>query len=273
MRESIGRWTCLVVSLAMALGMGTQAQSAPRTQPLPGKASLDEVVPAHADPRSGSPAHWAPPVDDKAAYHTVRLDRLEHQGTGDREAYVWDAEAWWGNDRHRLWLKTEGEGDWRTGERDHAEVQALYNRMWDDFWDVQVGLRHDIDPHPSRSYGVFGLQGLAPYGIDTEASLFVSERGDTSARLELEYEWLITQRWVLSPRLEVNASAQRLDELDIGQGITTSETGLRLGYDVTRQVSPYVGISWQNTYGETRRMRDRDEADRFAVVAGISAWY
>lgn len=239
----------------------------------PGKAPLDSVVPADPDALSGAPASWARPMADNVNYVNFALDRLEYRGYDGGEGYLWDAEGWYGNDRDKFWWKTEGEGNWRTGQTESAEFQGLYNRMLDDFWDLQVGLRHDLDPHPSRTYGVLGLQGLAPYGIDTEASLFVSERGDTSARLELEYEWLLTQRWALSPRFEINASADRVDEYELGKGITSTEAGLRLSYDVTRQLSPYVGLSWENVYGETRDMRARDEADRLSLVVGLSAWY
>ncbi|GHB29541.1 copper resistance protein B [Salinicola rhizosphaerae] len=241
--------------------------------PPPGKASLDAVVPENADPSSGAPASWGPPIHDTANYSNITLDRLEYRHDDVGEGYLWDAEGWYGNDLDKFWWKTEGEGDWRTGQSESAELQALYDRKLDDFWDVQLGLRHDIDPHPSRTYAVLGLQGLAPYGIDTEASLFVSERGDTSARVEFEYEWLLTQRWILSPRFEINASADRVADYEIGQGINSTETGLRLSYDVTKMFSPYVGLSWENVYGETRRMRPNDEADRLSLVLGISAWY
>jgi copper resistance protein B len=43
------------------------------------------------------------------------------------------------------------------------QFQALYSRAIAPFFDVQVGVRHDVRPEPNRSHLVVGLQGLLPY--------------------------------------------------------------------------------------------------------------
>jgi hypothetical protein len=84
----------------------------------------------------------------------------------------------------------------------------LYSRLLDYFFYFQAGVRHDFRPNPTRTYGVIGIQGLAPgmFEIDTQA--FLSEKGDVSARFTGSYDLLITNRLILQPRLEVNAAVQ-----------------------------------------------------------------
>ena len=41
--------------------------------------------------------------------YMVLLDRLEYRAVDGADGYEWDAEAWYGGDHNRLWLKTEGE--------------------------------------------------------------------------------------------------------------------------------------------------------------------
>ena len=47
------------------------------------------------------------------------------------------------------------------------------------------------------AHGVVALNGLAPYWFEVDASAFLSEKGDVTARIEAEYELLLTQRLIL----------------------------------------------------------------------------
>src|SRR3546814_1331800 len=123
-----------------------------------------------------------------------------------------------------------------------AEVQLLYSRQISDFFDAQVGVRYDFEPDPERAYAVLGLQGLAPQFFEIDTALFVSEKGDVSARFEAEYELLITQRLVLQPLAELNVGVQEVEELGPGPGPTDIGLGLRLRYEITRGFAPYLGV-------------------------------
>lgn len=207
-------------------------------------------------------------------YGQVLVEQLELRWADGDEIAAWDAQAWYGGDYEKLRLKTEG-----TAARGHgveeAEVQVLYSRLVDYFWDVQAGLRHDIRPRPSRSYGVLGLQGLAPGFIEIDLAAFVSERGDVSARLKAEYDILVTQRLILQPKAEINLAVQEVPELGIGQGFNDLELGLRLRYELTREFAPYLGVQWHRKFGETATFarREGDETDEVSLIAGIRFWF
>ena len=85
---------------------------------------------------------------------------------------------------------------------------------------------------------MFGFQGLAPYVIEVDASLLISEKGDISARFEAEHDILITQRLIAQPKLEVSAALQEVEELGIGSGLNDIELGFRVRYEITRKFSP-----------------------------------
>jgi copper resistance protein B len=204
----------------------------------------------------------------------VALDRLEAQFRDGDDARVWDAEAWIGGDVHKAWFKTQGE-DVSDEGLERAELQALYSRAIAPFWDLQLGLRHDLRPNPSKTYGVVALEGLAPYRIEVEASGFISEDGDASARLELEYDLRLTQQWILQPRAELDFAFSQVSELQVGKGPTTLETGLRLHYAVKPELSPYIGVDFESALSDTRGLR-RDageERSSWGAVIGLSAWF
>jgi uncharacterized protein involved in copper resistance len=53
-----------------------------------------------------------------------------------------------------------------------AEVQALYSRAIGPYFDLQAGVRYDVEPSPNRAYAVLGFEGVAPYWFETTGALF-----------------------------------------------------------------------------------------------------
>lgn len=202
-------------------------------------------------------------------------ERVEYHSNDGEPLIVWEGQGWIGRDEHKLWLKTEGEVDINAGAFEEAELQALYSRAIKPFWDVQIGLRHDVKPTPSRSYFALGLQGLAPYWFEVDAALFLSDEGDVSTRVELEYEIRLTQRLILQPRIEINAAFSDDDELGIGAGLATGDFGLRLRYEIIREFAPYAGIAWSSAFGKTKKFRraQNEETNQLSIVAGLRFWF
>lgn len=197
----------------------------------------------------------------------VMLNIAELQPRGGRDGYRWDGEVWFGGDVDRLVVKSEGDG--RVGQRVGGEVQALYSRAIGPYFNVQGGVRQEIGA--DRRYAMAGVEGLAPYWFDVEATAFLSDRGDVLARVEGYYDQRITQRLILQPRAELNLSAQDVTRDRIGAGLVDAELGLRLRYEIRREFAPYVGVSWERAFGATRRLRGGDSG---AVVAlGMRAWF
>ncbi len=223
---------------------------------------------------SGAPADWPPPVNDSPVITFLQSDRAEYRAMSGDNGYLWDAQGWTGTDRRKLWIKTEGEGRVDDGV-DTAEIQTLYSRMITPFFDLQAGVRQDLEPNPARTHAVLGLQGLAPQWFEIDAALFISDKGDVTARVEAEYDLRLTQRIVAQPRAEMNFAAQDVAELGVGGGVSQAELGVRLRYEITRQVAPYIGLSWERSIGDTadfRRARGEDPG-RVAFVIGLRLWF
>lgn len=217
-------------------------------------------------------------VMDDHVYTFFMADQLEHRWNQGENSIYWDAQGWIGGDYNKLWLKTEGESLAGRAEGE-AEVQALYSRAVSPYWDFQAGIRHDrsfgMERNASRSFAVLGFQGLAPYWFDVEPALFISEDGDISARLTAEYDVLLTQRLIAQPRLELNASARKVEEFEVGSGINDLDIGLRLRYEIRREFAPYVGVSWNRRFGQTADMARSagNDVDNTAILAGVRIWY
>jgi copper resistance protein B len=216
-------------------------------------------------------------IAENGAVRTTALiiDRLE-AGFGDGgDIYLWDVQGWSGGDINRFWWKSEGEGEFG-GALEEAELQALYSRAVTPFWDVQAGVRQDFRPDgDDTTHLVLGLQGLAPYWFEIDAAAFLSTKGDLTARVEAEYDQRLTQRLILQPRLEIDASASDIPELEIGSGLSSIEAGLRLRYEVRKEFAPYVGVEWSRALGNTADYIDArgGEAEDTRVVVGFKAWF
>ncbi|NML04320.1 copper resistance protein B [Sphingomonas sp. G-3-2-10] len=204
----------------------------------------------------------------------VMIEMAEvHVRSGDT-GYRWQGEAWYGGDLNRLWLKSEGEGVFRHG-LEGAEIQALYSRALDPYWNLQAGVRQDFGPGPRRTYATLAIEGLAPYWFELEGSLFLSDKGDLLARAEGSYDQRITQNLVIQPRFAINLSAQDMPANGIGAGLSNAELGLRLRYEEVREFAPYIGVSWERSFGRTAdfaRARGEDTGG-VSFVVGVRTWF
>jgi len=221
---------------------------------------------------TGNPAVAAESDDQINTF--LQVEQLEYRvGNGD-DSVNWDAGGWIGEDYNKLWFKTEGEKV-IDGKVEEAEIQLLYSRLISPFFDLQVGLRGDVKPEPERAFGVIGFQGLSPYFFEIDTAAFISNKGEVSARLEAEYEALLTQRMVLQPSLELNLAVQDVEERGIGSGINDIELGLRLRYEFEREFAPYIGINWSRKIGETADFAEEEGEgiDAFSFVAGVRFWF
>ena len=224
---------------------------------------------------TGAPEGWPMPMMGDQLYGSLFVDRLEYGDSDEGETVLWDAQAWYGGDYNKFWFKTEGEGP--TGESPEVELHVLYDRTFSSFWSWQAGVRYDVRPdgREDTAYTAVGLQGLAPQWFETGVALFLSDEGDVSLRGEVEYDLRLTQRLVLQPRLELNVSAGDVPELGLGSGLNNTEAGLRLRYEIRREVAPYIGVRWERLHGDTRDMARAagDPTSTTSFVIGIRAWW
>lgn len=213
------------------------------------------------------------PVHDDTLQSFVLIDRLEGFDADVGRGMEWEAQAWIGTDLDKLWLRSEG--DRVSGNLEDADLEVLYGRSIARWWDVVAGLRHHFEPGDSQDMAVLGVMGVAPYKFEVEASLYVGDSGYTGARLELEYETLLTNRWILQPAIEVNIHGQDDRSHGNGSGLGTVEAGLRLRYEFTRQFAPYMGIVHERAYGRTADFRryDGENINDTRIVVGVRTWF
>jgi copper resistance protein B len=135
-------------------------------------------------------------------------------------------------------------------------------------------LRQDVQG-PNTSYGVIGVQGLAPYLFEVDAALFVSHRGDVTARIEAEADQRITRSLILQPRSELNLAARDIPQLGIGAGLDNFEVGLRLRYEIVREFAPYIGVeqSWKVGRSATYARALGEDPSVTNFVVGIRSWF
>ncbi|MGA7438540.1 MAG: copper resistance protein B [Luteibacter sp.] len=212
-------------------------------------------------------------MDDTAPNAMLLLDRVEAFTGQGGHGQSWEAEGFYGNDTDKLWFRSEGE---REGGRPHeGDAELFWSHAVATFWDTQLGVRSDFGEGPKRQWAAFGLQGLAPYWFELEATAYVGQGGRTAARVRAEYELRFTQRLILQPELEVNAYGKDDERRGLRSGIASVEGGLRLRYEFTRAFAPYVGVAWEHLTGGTADLaseQGRRVTDR-RWVAGVRLWF
>ena len=212
-------------------------------------------------------------MDDNASVSMVLIDQLEsfHGQIGNGQ--TWEAQASYGNDADKLWLRTQGE---RVRDKlQEGDGELFWNHNVTTYWSTQLGTRHDFGEGTTRSWAAFGLQGLAPYWFELEATAYLGPSGRTAARLRSEYDLLLTQRLILQPEFEVNVYGKTDPARRIGSGVSDMQLGMRFRYEIRRQFAPYIGVLTARRFGASAAFA-RDDHQRISDrqwVAGFRIWF
>ena len=184
---------------------------------------------------------------DRLAVNKFLTDQLEYVRSHEGNGIAWDIHDFYGVDFQKLLMRTEGavvngNTDFTTG------AEALWWRALTPFWGTVLGVHQQFGPGSHTSLA-FGIEGLAPYWFELEATGYVSNDGRLWARLKGTYDVLLTNRLILSPEAETNLFSRGNPERGIGAGVVNIELGMRLRYEFSRKFAPYIGFSWDRAVG------------------------
>jgi len=267
----------------LAAAVLTLSLSAARAQEPASQATLPTMQggspPANArDPHAYSDGYdfgaiARPRFADEQRFSSVLLDRLESVRTSDNTTGFYDLQAWYGRDYDRAVLKAEGTVD--SNNLEDASTELLWGHAVATYWDTQLGVRYDSGDGPDRKWLAFGMQGIAPYWFEVDATAYIGEGGRTAANLEGVYDLLLTQKLILQPRIEADWYGKRDARRGLGDGLSEITTGLRLRYEIRREIAPYMGVEWSRKYGDTRDFARAagQESSEARLVAGLRLWY
>jgi copper resistance protein B len=234
----------LICVMALSSAVSARAQMSPSMTP---------------DPAAGTPTDSMAGMDmmDDAIIAHALIEQLEDRFDGSSHGFRYDAQAWAGTDYDKLWVKSEGRvlGNGRFTDGQH---EILYDRATSTFLDLQAGVRFDADKGKPRTWGAFGIQGLSLYFVDIEATAYVNGEGNFAARTKASFDLLLTQRLILQPEIELNFYSKTDPGRGTGSGLSDIDTGLRLRYEITRKLAPYVGVAYEGFYGQSAGFARKD---------------
>jgi copper resistance protein B len=201
-------------------------------------------------------------------FDSFRLDVQTGVTRREGSVQIWDFSGWVGTDENRLWLQSEGER--LDGMMEDAEFWALYSRNIATFWDAQIGIRQDVSPHPD-TYLTMGFTGLAPYFFETQAHVFISDKGYVSARLREENDLLITQKLITKPYAQIDMSFANDVQQQRGSGVSKAGIGIQTRYEFSRKFAPYFDLRYERAFGNTIGIlqQDSETGDDFIASVGL----
>jgi len=192
----------------------------------------------------------------------------------DEDMVNFEADAWYGSDEKRLVIKTEGRVD-TEGDNDIDSLTSLsYWQPTSTFWNTHVGVAYDTVIDDAAL--MLGIEGTAPYFIETTANSYWYSNGQVRLNASAEYEWRLSQHWVVIPEAEITAFVKDDDKQHIVRGFNELEAKVRLTYEtLNRQVAPYVGVSYETALGANRGQHRAHgkSVDSSSVIAGLSFWF
>ncbi|MCU1295202.1 MAG: copB [Bryobacterales bacterium] len=218
---------------------------------------------------------WPEPVKDNRVLDFLMFDELEGRSNGPNSSFRWDGQGWIGTDFNKLWIKSEGTVT--NGITSDGEQEILYDRPIPHmrYFDWQAGARVDLDSGPTRAWGAIGVQGLAPYFFNFVPTLYIRDGGRVAGRLQGSYDLYLSQRLILQPQVELNFYSQADPARRIGTGLSDLDGGVRLGYQFSRKLAPYVGYVYSGVFGQTAKFSRRagEPTSASQIVFGIWLWH
>jgi len=206
-------------------------------------------------------------MDDDPLLTMFLMDKFEVLDN-DENTRVWEGSFWIGYDINKLYVYSEGEAT--SDGLESSQNELVYSRAIAPFWDAQIGLAYDKNEDASKTWGEVAISGLAPYYFETRAALLVNGDGNVGLRLDAEYEALLTQKLILTPSLEADFYTKDDPKMNLGSGLSAVEAGLRLRYEFVREFAPYIGVTWEKTFGNTR---DYNPVDETNFMVGVRFWF
>jgi copper resistance protein B len=212
-----------------------------------------------------------PMLEDEAIAHAI-LEQFEGRANGSSVDFRYDGQAWYGTDDDKVLIKSEGQTG-LGGKFTDGQHELLYDRAVSTYFDLQAGVRLDLDSGPARAWAALGIQGLAIDFFEVEATAYVSDRG-VAGRLKGSYDLPFTQRLILQPEAEINFYSAADKARGNVAGLSDIDAGLRLRYEFTRKFAPYLGVSYQGRFGQSRfgETDCRDSKSDVRLAFGIRAW-
>jgi copper resistance protein B len=214
-------------------------------------------------------------MNDNPIFWHVLSDQLEGRTSGPDNEFRWDGEGWIGTDMNKMWFKSEGFLE--HGKMSDGDQEALYDRPlpYLRYFDIQAGVRYDLDSAPGRTWGALGIEGLAPYFLRFAPTFYFSDGGRVAGRVNGSYDLLLTNRLILQPQFELNFYSKRDPGRGIGSGLSALDTGLRLRYEITRKFAPYLGVAYNGKFGETADFTRAESGivNDVRFVFGTRLWY
>lgn len=220
------------------------------------------------------PLVMPPPINDRAIEFHALLEQLENRSTGSSNNFRYEGLAWAGTDYDKLFLKFESTR-LNNGRFEDGINEFLYSRAISTYFDLQTGVRVDMDNGRGRSWFALGVQGLAIQWFTIEATAYVSNNGHLAAKFNTSYDIPITNHLYLQPQAELNTYSKPDRGRGVGSGLGELDTGVRLRYEIDRKFAPYVGVSYNKVFGQTAKF-SREEGGPVRDIRflfGIRTWF
>lgn len=204
----------------------------------------------------------------------IVVDELEYRSNGSGEALaVWNSDVFYGSRELKARWLFEGEWAPEAEKFESIENRLLVEKRVSDAFSVRAGIRIDTpEEGPAKNFGIFGFTQALSERLELESNLYLGEDTEVLLEMALGYEILITKRLRLSISTETLFVGSEDVQNGIGQGISSTETDLRVAYKISDTAfEPYIGIIHEREWGDTAYFsrESGDDIEEMMAVIGI----
>src|SRR3546814_2538002 len=114
-----------------------------------------------------------------------------------------------------------------SSDLEDGDLEAFWNHNVATFWSTQLGVRQELGEGPNRSWAAFGVQGLAPYWFELEATGYVGTSRSEEHTSELQSLMRITYAVFCLKKKTYTANALGLYDIATNSMPSTAPNALK----------------------------------------------
>ena len=180
-----------------------------------------------------------------------------------------------GTDENKLFIKVHANKE--ESHDAHYDAKILYSHMISDFWDAQLGTRYRSEKVERADHvkdteeyvdAVIGVHGMATYFFETDAYLYVGEDSYAGFNLETERDFLITQKLIIQPYLELDLIFNDDSKYAKKTGLSSVTAGIETRYEVSKKIMPYINIAYEYSKGNDETMWQKSSSSEKGWLYG-----
>ncbi|KTC66386.1 copper efflux ATPase (plasmid) [Legionella adelaidensis] len=175
----------------------------------------------------------------------------------------------YGPDYHKIELYTE-DAEVNKGSIEYADMDVFYWHLISQFWALKGGVNYFYRPGGPYWQPGFGVEGLAPYFIDTNIRTYYHQ-GSFKLDVELSRDTQLFNNFLVRTGIRSILATKTVVKNELGNGLNQMRYIIRPYYRLMPALNVYAEYEYNKDYGAFKRIKQAKGEDTTETSVSLGA--